>query len=55
MAVMSRSGRRQWEFKPRFRARLYSWNESAKAMKNLRAAVSEIRKGYKTDPLEAPM
>ncbi len=53
MAGMSKPGKRQWEFKPKFRARLYSWNGSAKATKNLRAAVSEIRKVYKTDPLEA--
>jgi hypothetical protein len=53
MAAMSRSKKRQWEFKPRFRARLYSWNGSTKATKNLRAAAAEIRKGYKTAPLEA--
>jgi len=53
MAVMSKSGRRQWEFKSKFRAGLYSWKGSAKATKNLRAAVSEIRKAYKSDPLEA--
>ena len=50
---MSKTKKHQWEFKPKFRAGLYSWNGSAKATKNLRAAVSEIRKGYKTDPLEA--
>jgi len=53
MGAMSKPGKRQWEFKPKFRARLYSWNGSAKAAKNLRAAVSEIRKAYKSDPLEA--
>jgi hypothetical protein len=53
MAVMSKPGKRQWEFKSKFRAGLYSWNGSAKATKNLRAAVSEICKGYKTDPLDA--
>lgn len=50
---MSQPGSRQWEFKPKFRARLYSWNGSPKATKNLRAAVSEIRKAYRSDPLEA--
>lgn len=53
MATMSKSGKRQWGFKPKFRAGLYSWKGSAKATKNLRAAVSEIRKAYKTEPLEA--
>ena len=31
MGVMSKPGKRKWEFKPKFRARLYSWNGSAKA------------------------
>jgi len=53
MAVMSTPGKRQWEFKSKFRAGIYSWKGSAKATKNLRAAVSEIRKAYKSDPLEA--
>lgn len=53
MAVMSTSGKRKGEFKPKFRAGLNSWKGSAKATKNLGTAVSEIRKTYKSDPLEA--
>jgi hypothetical protein len=50
---MAKVSKHKWAFKPRFRAGLYSWNGSAKATKNLRAAVAEIRKAYKADPLDA--
>ena len=50
---MAKDTKPKWAFKPRFRVGLYSWNGTAKAAKNLRAAVSEIRKAYKKSPLEA--
>ena len=50
---MAKESKPKWAFKPKFRAGLYSWNGTAKATKNLRAAVSEIRKAYKKNPLDA--
>jgi hypothetical protein len=50
---MAKDSIHRWQFRAKFRAGFYSWKGSASASKNLRAAVSEIRKGYKNDPLEA--
>lgn len=50
---MAKHSKPKWKFKPSFRTGLYSWNGTAKATKNLRAAVSEIRKAYKSNPLDA--
>jgi hypothetical protein len=50
---MAKSSQQRWEFPAKFRAGLYSWKGSASATKNLHAAVSEIRRGYKSDPREA--
>lgn len=50
---MAKNSKHRWEFQPKFRAGLYSWNGSAQATNNLRAAVSEIRRVYKSDPLDA--
>jgi hypothetical protein len=50
---MAKNSKHRWEFQTKFRAGLYSWKGSASATKNLRAAVSEIRKLSKSDPLEA--
>ena len=50
---MAKDNKPKWAFKPKFRAGVYSWHGTAKATKNLRAAVSEIRKAYRKNPLDA--
>ena len=43
----------KWQFKARMRARSYSWRGTALATARLKAAVSEIKKVAKTDPVAA--
>ena len=43
----------KWQFKARMRARSYNWRGTALATARLKAAVSEIKKVAKTDPVAA--
>ena len=46
----SSTSKHKWTFPARFRKGVYSWRGTAKASKNLKAAVSEIKKLAKSDP-----
>lgn len=47
---MAKSNKHKWSFPAKFRKGAYSWKGTAKASRNLRAAVSEIKKVAKWDP-----